>query len=134
MSPSTASGRAPLRWLFTLAIATFIVYVLPPQGITNAKFFFALLSGSGIALTGLWEARLLRREPEHPLKAIGIGAGIRTIIVVLAIVVVKYWLPPDMLIGTAIGVMIFYFAVQIIELPTLITIVGEAKKDSKESA
>ena len=110
-----------------------IVYVLPPQGITNAKFLFAVLTGSGIALVGLWEVRLLKREPEHPFKAIGVGAGIRAVIVIFAIVVVKYWLPEAFLTSTAIGVMIFYFAVQIVELPTLIAVVAEVKSKEQNS-
>ncbi len=125
------SGHTLLRWVFTLAFSTIIVYVLPPQGITNAKFLFSVLTGSAIALTGLWEVRLLRTLPEHPLKAIGMGAAVRVLIVILAIIGVNYWLPSDMLIGTAIGVMVFYFAVQIIELPTLIAIVAEVKNKSE---
>lgn len=117
----------------SLAVALVIAYVLPPQGFDNGKFVVALLGGLGVVLAGMVQLRMLRTQPEQPMKAIGIGAGLRAVVVIIAILAAFFLLPREQLIGSAIAVIVIYFAVLIAETVGMSAILSEAKINEVET-
>ena len=121
-------GKPIFRWILVLVITSWIVYFLPPKGFDNGKFLLSIVAGLGIALAGVWQFRVLKQSPEHPMKAVGAGAAVRGAVVIGSIVAAKFLLSSDQLTGTAIAVMIVYFVVQLAEIPALLKIVENSNR------
>ncbi len=120
-------NKSTVRWFAITAVAAILIFFLPPQGLFNGKFLAALLSGVGVGASGLWQLSILKRYPTQPLRAVAIGAISRTAVVIVGIIIVYFVLPGDQLAGTAISIVVIYFAVQMAEMPLLLKSLNEQK-------